>query len=179
MFEILPANYKSLAVRTEVVYAAHPYVWMSKAKSRSNGLGLETEGLELSYDELPDVEESKIKTYPLLWKNKVTDDLHLQVHPSAIAELKIKPITSENKRKTDSLYPDGAHITELGKVREIIYKMQRPAIKPEYVYAHEWNERDLIIVSIGLFENVIFNATTSSRTAKCFIVLSVRLRKTK
>ncbi|TIB97764.1 kinase-like protein [Wallemia mellicola] len=161
MFEILPENYKSLAVRTEVVYAAHPYVWMSKAKSRSNGLGLETEGLELSYDELPDVEESKIKTYPLLWKNKVTDDLHFQVHPSAIAELKIKPITSENKRKTDSLYPDGAHITELGKVREIIYNMQRPAIKPEYVYAHEWNERDLIIFQNRqvLHSVVVFNNT--------------------
>lgn len=148
MFEILPDNHKSLAVRTEVVYAPHPYVWMSKANARSNALGLETEGLELTVDELPPVEDSKIKTYPVLWKNKITGDLHFQVHPSAIAELKIKPISSADKKKSDSLYPDGAHITDLGEVRDVIYAMQRPAIKPEYVYAHSWNEKDLVLVSV-------------------------------
>ncbi|TIA89688.1 hypothetical protein E3P99_01936 [Wallemia hederae] len=144
MFEILPDKYKSLAVRSEVVYAPHPYVWMSKAKARSTALGLETEGLELTSDELPPVEDAKIKTYPVLWKNKVTGDLHFQVHPSAIAELKIKPLSAD-KRKSDSLYPDGAHITDLGQVRDIIYTMQRPAIKPEYVYAHDWDEKDLVL----------------------------------
>ncbi|TIA68992.1 hypothetical protein E3P91_03831 [Wallemia ichthyophaga] len=145
MFRILPDNHKSLAVRTQVVYAPHPYVWMSKAKARPNALGLETEGLELTVEELPPVDDTKIKTYPVLWKNKVTGDLYFQVHPSAIAELKIKPISSADKKTSDSLYPDGAHITKLSEVRDVIYAMQRPGIKPEHVYTHDWEEKDLVL----------------------------------
>ena len=79
MFDILPNNYKSLAVRMKVVYAPHPYIWMSQAKARPNALGLETDGLELSKDEMPEIDERKVKTYPVLWKNKVTEELHFQV----------------------------------------------------------------------------------------------------
>ena len=39
---------------------------MSKAHALPTGLGIESEGLELSEDELPEWEESKIKTYPIV-----------------------------------------------------------------------------------------------------------------
>jgi hypothetical protein len=42
---------------------------MSKAKSRSNGLGIISEGLELFEDQLPPFEDDKIKIYPMAWKN--------------------------------------------------------------------------------------------------------------
>lgn len=42
MFDILPAEYKSLAVRARVKYFPHPYVAIGTAKSRSTGLGMET-----------------------------------------------------------------------------------------------------------------------------------------
>jgi len=29
------------------------------------------------------------------------------------------------------MYPDGAHLTDLKEVRDLLYKMQRPAISPE------------------------------------------------
>ena len=66
MFDILPPELKSLAVRSRVKYAPHPYVWMAPAHAKSTGLGIETEGLEMSWDELPPWEEKKIKVFPLV-----------------------------------------------------------------------------------------------------------------
>jgi hypothetical protein len=66
MFDILPKELKSLAVRTKVKYAPHPYVWMASAHAMSTGLGIETEGLELPLDQLPPWEESKLKVLPIV-----------------------------------------------------------------------------------------------------------------
>ncbi|KAL5533771.1 hypothetical protein ACEPAG_231 [Sanghuangporus baumii] len=144
MFDILLPELKSVAVRTRVRYAPHPYVWMATARSNSLGLGMETEGLEMKLDELPPWDESKIKVLPMLWKNPVTGNLHLQVHPSAIQELLIDPLPEGAKRE-GALYPDGARLTDLKEVRDLVYRMQRPAIAPSLVYPHDWKPKDLVI----------------------------------
>jgi len=87
MFDILPAPLKSLAVRSRIKYAPHPYVWMGPAASRSTGLGLESEGKEMPLEELPEWKEELVKTLPLVWKNPGTGNLHFQCHPSGIQEL--------------------------------------------------------------------------------------------
>jgi hypothetical protein len=87
MFDILPAEYKSLAVRTKVRYFPHPYVAIGTAKARSTGLGMETEGKEVPIEDLPPWKEELIKTLPVCWKNPVTGELHFQVHPSGIHQL--------------------------------------------------------------------------------------------
>ncbi|KAI8391002.1 taurine catabolism dioxygenase [Radiomyces spectabilis] len=139
-FELLPPDLKDLAFRTKVKYAAHPYLWMSKAKSRSTGLGIVTEGKEMKPEELPPVEEQAIKIYPMLWKNPVTNKIHLQVHPSAIEDLII----------------DGKPLGDLEKARELVYKMQRPAINPENVYAHDWEDGDFVIFhNRGVLHSVV------------------------
>lgn len=66
MFDILPSELKSLAVRSSAKYAPHPYVWMATAHAKSTGLGMETEGLETPFDELPPWDESKVKTHPIV-----------------------------------------------------------------------------------------------------------------
>ena len=66
MFDLLPPELKSLAVRSRVKYAPHPYVWMATAHAMPNGLGMETEGLETPLDKMPPWEESKVKVYPLV-----------------------------------------------------------------------------------------------------------------
>ncbi|EAU92439.1 alpha-ketoglutarate dependent xanthine dioxygenase [Coprinopsis cinerea okayama7 len=144
MFDILPKEYKSLAVRTKVKYAPHPYVWMAPAKAMSTGLGIESEGLELPLDELPPWEEAKIKLFPVLWKNPVTGNLHFQVHPCGAQELHIAPLPSGASLE-GALYPNGAKITDLEEVRKILYKMQRPAIAPSLVYPHDWKENDFVL----------------------------------
>ncbi|KAG6335453.1 hypothetical protein ID866_3627 [Astraeus odoratus] len=144
MFDILPPEYKSLAVRTKVRYAPHPYVWMAPARAMPTGLGIETEGLELPLNDLPEWEESKIKTLPMLWKNPVTGELHFQVHPCGVQELIIAPLPERAKRD-GALYPDGAHLRDLNEVRSLLYRIQRPAIAPQFVYPHDWKERDLVL----------------------------------
>ena len=65
-----------------------------------------------------------------MWKNPVTGNLHFQVHPCGVAELLVDPLPAGAKRE-GALYPDGVHLKDLKEVREIIYKMQRPAIAPD------------------------------------------------
>ena len=66
MFDLLPPELKSVAVRGRVKYAPHPYVWMSTAKARSTALGMETEGKEVSLDQLPPWDESRIQITPMV-----------------------------------------------------------------------------------------------------------------
>lgn len=70
----------------------------------------------------------------------MTNKIHLQVHPSAVEDLII----------------DGKPVGDLKKVREILYKFQRPAISPENVYAHEWKDGDFVIFhNRGLLHSVV------------------------
>jgi len=111
MFEILPAELKSVAVRTRVKYAPHPYVWMAPAHAMPTGLGIESEGLELPMNELPDWDPDKQKIFPVLWKNPLTGDLHFQVHPCGVQELLVGALPEGTKRE-GALFPDGARLTD-------------------------------------------------------------------
>jgi len=139
-FDILSPEMKDLAFRTQVKYAAHPYLWISKARAHSTGLGIVSEGRELPKEELPPINEEAIKIYPMLWKNPVTGKIHLQVHPCAVEDLII----------------DGKPVGDLKKVREILYQIQRPAINPENILAHEWEDGDMVIFhNRGVLHSVV------------------------
>ncbi|KAI8997329.1 hypothetical protein BDB01DRAFT_713627 [Pilobolus umbonatus] len=139
-FEILPKELKELAYKTQVKYAAHPYLWISKARAHPTGLGIVCEGRELPTEELPEIDEKHRKIYPMLWKNPVTNKIHLQVHPCAVEDLII----------------DGKPVGDLNKVREILYSIQRPSISPENVFAHEWEEGDFVIFhNRGVLHSVV------------------------
>jgi alpha-ketoglutarate-dependent taurine dioxygenase len=100
-----------------------------------------SEGLELPYSELPPVEEDKIKILPMVWKNPVTGRLALQIHPSAVEKLHLA---------------DGTVIEDLKEVRAICYRMQRPGIAPDLVYAHEWEEGDMVLFNNhGVIHSVV------------------------
>ncbi|CAK7275096.1 Alpha-ketoglutarate-dependent xanthine dioxygenase xan-1 [Sporothrix epigloea] len=141
MYDMLSAEDQEFVRTTRVEYAAHPYIWMSGAKSRSDGLGLLTEGRELSTDELPPIEQEKIQVLPMCWRNPVTGKLALQVHPSAVRRLHLA---------------DGTVIDDLAAVREKIHQLQRPGIAPEFVYAHDWKEGDFVLFhNRGLIHSVV------------------------
>lgn len=57
----------------------------------------------------------------------MTGKLHFQVHPSIAHELLVDPLPAGANRQ-GALYPDGAHITDLRTVRDILFKIQRPGI---------------------------------------------------
>lgn len=177
MFDILPPALKSLAVRTRVQYSPHPYVWMSEAKAKPTGLGIESEGKELSKEQLPPYEESKIKTFPVLWKNPVTYELHLEVHPCGAEKLHIDPIPNkpDSSRDPEALYPNGAIISDLELVRSLLYKLQRPGIAPPLVYAHDWKEKDLCLFhNRGVLHSVVGAFTPDQHRAfwQCNIAAS-------
>ncbi|KAG5642011.1 hypothetical protein DXG03_003783 [Asterophora parasitica] len=155
MFDILPPELKSLAVRTKVKYAPHPYVWMAPARALPTGLGIESEGLELPLKELPPWEEARRKILPVLWKNPGTGQLHFQVHPCGAIELFVDALPEGAKRE-GALFPDGAHVTDLKEVRDLLYRMQRPAISPNLVYPHDWHEKDLVLFhNRGVLHSVV------------------------
>lgn len=119
---------------------------MGPARALPTGLGLYTENRELPLSDLPPIDPSKILTLPMLWKNPVTGNPALQIHPSAVRKIH---------------RDDGTVIDDLGRVREIVYSLQRPAISPRYVYAHDWEEGDLVLFNnrgvlhsvVGAFED--------------------------
>lgn len=129
-YDLLSDSDKEFVRTTKVQYAPHPYIWMSPARSRSDGLGLVSDGVELPYEELPKIDEQKIKILPMCWRNPVTGRLALQVHPSAVEKLHLA---------------DGTVISDLKQVRDIVHRLQRPGIAPELVYAVDWEEGDLAL----------------------------------
>jgi len=141
MYDILSDAEKAFVRTSKLEYAPHPYIWMSSAKSRSDGLGLISENLELPTAELPPIDESKIQILPMVWKNPVTGQLALQIHPSAVRKIHLV---------------DGSVIEDLKEVREIVHQLQRPAISPQFVYAHDWEEGDLVLFNNqGVLHSVV------------------------
>lgn len=112
--------------------AAHPYIWIKDCKALSTGLGIVSEGKEKPLSALPPVEEDKVKTLPLVWRNPVTGQPCLQVHPCCVADLVVNGV------------PMGG---DLPTIRAIIDALVRPGIAPSRVLAHDWAEGDLCIFS--------------------------------
>lgn len=141
MYDLLSPEDQDFARTTRVEYAPHPYVWMSSAKSRPDGLGLVSEGKELPVEELPEVEEDKIQILPMCWRNPENGRLALQIHPSAIRKLHLA---------------DGTVLDDLEAVRGMVHRLQRPGIAPKMVYAHDWEEGDFVIFhNRGLIHSVV------------------------
>jgi hypothetical protein len=98
--------------------------------------------------------------------------LHFQVHPCGAQELLVDPLPKGSNRE-GALYPDGAHITDLKQVREILYEMQRPAITPSvslYTYLRVVQE---ILNHHFFFSNSLFILTTGKKTISFFSIIEV------
>ncbi|KAK9332592.1 hypothetical protein V1520DRAFT_334550 [Lipomyces starkeyi] len=127
-FDNLSDEDKEFALNTTVVYAPHPYIFISPAKATSDGLTMVSEGKELPLDELPEWEQSKVKRLPLVWTNPVSGKHHMQVHGCCIWKLET---------------PNGT--LELEEARNTIHRLMRPNISPDRIYCHDWNQGDLVI----------------------------------
>jgi len=145
MYDILSDEDKEFVRTTKVQYAPHPYIWITAARALSTGLGLYSDGLELSRDELPPVDESKIKILPMAWKNPITGRLALQVHACGVEKLHLA---------------DGTVINNLEEVRRIVNRLQRPGIAPDLVYFHDWQEGDMVLFNNhGVIHSVVGSFT--------------------
>ncbi|KIV77873.1 hypothetical protein PV11_09651 [Exophiala sideris] len=142
MFDLLSEEQKEFVMTSKVEYAPHPYVWISTAKSRSDGLGIVSEGKEVPLNDLPPVEHANhIQILPMVWRNPVTGKFALQIHPSPVRKIHLR---------------NGTVIDDLEKVREIVHDLQRPGIAPELVYAHDWEEGDFVLFNNhGVLHSVV------------------------
>lgn len=142
MFDMLTPEQKNFVLSSKVEYAPHPYVWISSAKSRPDGLGMVSEDKEVPLSDLPAIEdESDIQVLPMAWQNPVTKEYALQIHPSVIRKIHTA---------------DGKTIENLSEVREIVHDLQRPGIAPELVYAHDWKKGDFVLFNNhGVLHSVV------------------------
>lgn len=141
MYYILSPSDKEFVRTSRIEYAAHPYIWMSNAQSRSDGLGLYSDSRELPPADLPPIDSQKIQILPMTWKNPVTGALALQIHPSAVRRIHLA---------------NGDIIDDLKTVREIVHRLQRPGIAPRFVYAHDWEEGDMVLFNNqGVLHSVV------------------------
>lgn len=140
-YDLLSEQDKAFARSTKVEYAAHPYIWRGRARSHPTGLGLISEGKELDDDDLPPVDPASIQILPMCWQNPITKRLALQVHSSVARRLHLA---------------NGEVIDDLERVRDILYRLQRPGIAPQLVYTHDWQEGDFVIFhNRGLLHAVV------------------------
>ncbi|KAI6015667.1 Clavaminate synthase-like protein [Pisolithus marmoratus] len=133
MFDMLPPEYKRSRRAHQSKVCAPPLRMDGTGPCYANWLGYRNGS-----------PRTPIERASSLWKNPVTGELHFQVHPCGVQELIIDPLPQGAKRDR-ALYPDGAHLKDLNEVRLLLYRMQRPAIAPQLVYPHDWQERDLVL----------------------------------
>jgi len=139
-FRDLTPEQQHFALRTQVRYAPHPYVWIKRARAHATGLGLVSEGKELPRAELPPYREDEILSLPLVWVNPLTGEHALQAHACCV----------------EQLITDGVALTDLDACRRIIYELMRPGIAPTKVYAHPWRPGDLVIFNNhGVWHSVV------------------------
>ena len=139
-FRDLTPEQQDFALRTQVRYAPHPYVWIKQARANTTGLGLVSEGRELPRAELPPYREDEVVTLPLVWVNPLTGERALQTHACCV----------------EQLVTDGVPLTDLDECRRIIYELMRPGIAPSKVYAHAWLPGDLVIFNNrGVWHSVV------------------------
>lgn len=139
-FDELSDEDKEFVLNHNIVYAPHPYIFISPAKATSNGLTMVSEGKEMSLDKLPEWKKEEVKTFPMVWKNPVTDKPHFQVHGCCVWRI-------EDKK--------GNVVLELEEARKKLEALMRPGISSKNVYAHNWEEGDLVIFyNRGLWHSV-------------------------
>lgn len=129
-FDSLSEEDKQFALNTTVVYAPHPYIYISDCKATSDGLTMVSEKKERAVECLPQWEDSKLVKLPLVWKNPTTGRPHLQVHGCCVWKL----VNNET-----------GEVLEVEAAREKVHRLMRAGISPKNIYCHAWNQGDLAI----------------------------------
>jgi alpha-ketoglutarate-dependent taurine dioxygenase len=95
-------------------------------------------GRETPLNKLSEWTWDEVAEYPLVWRNPGVGSAgrpHLQVHGCCVYRL----TTKDPKTGAVSV------IDDVQKVRDICYAMQKKIYAAENIYAHRWQEGDLVI----------------------------------
>ncbi|GAA5851566.1 hypothetical protein JCM8547_001134 [Rhodosporidiobolus lusitaniae] len=135
LFSSLSPADKAWVEWSEVEYAPHPFQWIQEGKMDDAGWGMASEGKETPLEELPEVEEEHVKRYRMVWPSPLTGALALQVHAVVARRLFIRSSPDSDFKVVD----------DVKEVREILYKLQKPFLKPENVLVVPQEEGDLVL----------------------------------
>lgn len=132
LYDLLTPEEQLLAEHSWVEYAPFPYMWMERCKGRTTGLGIESEDLEHSMDEMPEFDAKKIKTYPMVWKTP-TGAKALQVHTICVRKMFLRASADAEVKE----------VTDLREIRKLLYGWQERIVRPEYVLMAPVEEGDV------------------------------------
>ncbi|PVH74280.1 alpha-ketoglutarate dependent xanthine dioxygenase [Cadophora sp. DSE1049] len=135
-FSLLSPEEKTFALSTVVQYGPRPYEWIRNCKATSDGLTIAHAGNEIQLDELPPWKIEHVQSYPMVWRNPGRPSQpHLQILGACVRSLKTRdPLTRELSTMDD-----------VDESRRICRSLMKKAMSAEYIYAHAWEEGDLVI----------------------------------
>ncbi|GKT47785.1 putative dioxygenase [Colletotrichum spaethianum] len=135
--ELMTDEEKQIADNSWVEYAAFPYEWNHNCKFLPNGLGIISQGKELSEDALMEMkpDEAKIRRYPMVWVNPATGRKCFQVQSNAAKRLFIRRSSHEAPKVVD----------DVAEVRRFLLDIQLRILRPEYILIPQEEEGDLLL----------------------------------
>ncbi|KAJ5565191.1 hypothetical protein N7513_001433 [Penicillium frequentans] len=135
-FALLTPEEQEFALNTTVTYAPQAYEYIRQCKASEDGLTIPTLGSEVPVEKLSEWSWDKVAEHPMVWRNPLNPDRpFLQVHGCCVFKLSTRnPATGEV-----------TVIDDVEKVRNVVYNMQKKIYAAENIYAHRWEEGDLVI----------------------------------
>ncbi|RDW81910.1 hypothetical protein BP6252_03022 [Coleophoma cylindrospora] len=135
-FSLLTPEEQEFALNTMVNYAPRPYEWIRNCKATSDGITIAKVGNERALDELPEWTEEHVQAHPMVWRNPGRPDQpHLQILGNCVRSL----VTTDPATGAKTV------IDDLAETRKICRSLQKKTMAPEYIYAHAWEQGDLVI----------------------------------
>ncbi|KAI8254848.1 putative dioxygenase [Colletotrichum sp. SAR 10_77] len=136
-FQLLTPAEQEFALNTTVTYAPQAYEYIRQCKATEDGLSIPTMGKEVPIEQLSEWSWENVAEHPMVWRNPLNPDRpFLQVHGCCVFKLTTRdPAT-------------GAVVSvveDVAKVREIVYGFQKQIWAAENIYAHRWEEGDVVI----------------------------------
>ncbi|KAF9873144.1 alpha-ketoglutarate dependent xanthine dioxygenase [Colletotrichum karsti] len=135
--ELLNEQERRVADNSWVEYAELPYEWNRNCKVLPTGLGLVSQGKELSDAELRSIgtDTGKIRRYPMVWTNPGTGRRSFQVQANAAKKLFIRKDPGDEVKIVD----------DVAEVRRFLLDIQSRILRPEYILVPPAEEGDLLL----------------------------------
>ncbi|KAJ5997634.1 hypothetical protein N7499_005971 [Penicillium canescens] len=135
-FALLTPEEQEFALNTTVTYAPQAYEYIRQCKASDDGLTIPTLGKEVPVEKLSEWAWDKVAEHPMVWRSPMNPDRpFLQVHGCCVYKLTTRnPMTGE-----------ATVVDDVEKAREVVYNMQKKIYAAENIYAHRWQEGDVVI----------------------------------
>ncbi|KAJ5607528.1 hypothetical protein N7537_004147 [Penicillium hordei] len=136
VYSLLTPEEQEFALNTTVTYAPQAYEYIRQCKASEDGLTILNFGREVTVENLSEWAWDKVAEHPMVWRNPLNPDRpFLQVHGCCVYKL-----TTRNPATGEITVMD-----DVQKVREVVYKTQSKIYATENIYAHHWQEGDVVI----------------------------------